>query len=89
MAGVVIGILVLVAIVFVTCYCCIKRRKKSSGSVLRTPSKDHNQMAASKELGGGGMWVAWLNSSTMYLCMIHYLFNILLKQFLVHLSRSC
>ena len=53
MAGVVIGILVLVAIVFVTCYCCIKRRKKSSGSVLRTPSKDHNQMAASKELGGG------------------------------------
>lgn len=44
-AGVVIGILVLVGIIFVTCYCCIKRRKKSSGSVIRTPDKNHYQMA--------------------------------------------
>nr|XP_034301969.1 uncharacterized protein LOC105327640 isoform X2 [Crassostrea gigas] len=44
-AGVVIGILVFMGIIFVTCYCCIKRRKKSSGSVIRTPDKNHFQMA--------------------------------------------
>lgn len=44
-AGVVIGILVFMGIIFVTCYCCVKRRRKSSGSVIRTPDKNHFQMA--------------------------------------------
>ncbi|XP_062594823.1 uncharacterized protein LOC134256191, partial [Saccostrea cucullata] len=44
-AGVVIGIIVVAGIIFIGCYCCIKRRKHSQGSVVRSPPKTNYQPA--------------------------------------------
>lgn len=44
-AGVVLGVLVLVAIVFTTCYCCVNKGSPRSTSFLRTPSKNEYQLA--------------------------------------------